>query len=181
MNWFVLCGGALGLYLFYPLGRGIIEKKFAQNPLTFALWSMLDGIAAGAALLADGNWLQAFLFMIGGLAILTCTVVAKNPLNWTWFENLILALVILSVGIWVSTTNELAVLASVIALTIASVPQIVDTWRNPIKTPSVIYFGYVVSNLLATLGGKEFSVVEVAYPVGGFVICAIIFVFSLRK
>lgn len=181
MNIFVLLGGMLGLYLFYPLCKSVLEKVSVQNPLTFFLWSLLDGISAGATYLEGGNYLQATLFCLGGLAVTTCTLIAGNRLVWTKFESLITGLVFLCIGIWLTTSNTVAALFCIFSLIIASVPQIKDTWQNPSKTPSLIYFGYIVSNALAVIGGKEISIVEIGYPLSGVLICSTIFFFSLRK
>lgn len=181
MNIFVLLGGMLGLYLFYPLCKSVLEKVSVQNPLTFFLWSLLDGISAGATYLEGGNYLQATLFCLGGLAVTICTLIAGNRLVWTKFESLVTGLVFLCISIWLTTSNIVAALFCILSLTIASVPQVFDTWRIPNKTPSLIYFGYVVSNMLAVMGGKEISIIEIGYPLSGFLICSIIFLFSLRK
>lgn len=181
MNSFVLLGGMLGLYLFYPLCKSVLEKVSVQNPLTFFLWSLLDGISAGATYLEGGNYLQATLFYIGGLSVTVCTLIAGNRLVWTKFESMVTGLVFLCIGIWFTTSNIIAALVSILSLTIASIPQICDTWKKPSQTPSLIYFGYTVSNILAVIGGKEISIVEIGYSLSGFLICSIIFLFSLRK
>jgi hypothetical protein len=181
MNNLVLLGGILGLYLFYPLCKSILKKECTQNPLTFFLWSALDGISAVATFLEGGNYLQATLFCVGGLITMSCTLIAGNKLKWTKFESMVTGLVIVCIAVWMKTDNTTAALASILALCIASVPQIKDTWAKPADTPTLVYFGYVMSNALATFGGKEISVIEIGYPLSGMLVCLAIYSFSLRK
>ncbi|MHB8860539.1 MAG: hypothetical protein ACYC48_02270 [Minisyncoccota bacterium] len=183
MNRFALLGGVLGLLLFIPLCRDILDKEkgVEQNPLTFFLWAILDAVAARAIYLANGNYLQALLYCVGGLAVVACALAAGNRLRWTWFETFVTFLVLLCIVIWTRTNDTTAALASIIALFIASIPQMEDTWTEPSKTPTLIYFGYTAANFLAALGGKELSIVEVGYPVSALLVCATIFSLSLRK
>lgn len=181
MNNMVLLGGAIGLYLFYPLCKSILKRECAQNPLTLFLWSTLDAISAGSTYLEDGNYLLALLFCLGGLTAASCTIIAGSKPMWTRFEGLVTILVIVCIGIWVTTDNTTAAFASVVALCIASIPQINDTLEKPSDTPTLIYFGYMMSNSFATLGGKEFSIIEIGHPLSGVIICFLIFSFSLRK
>ena len=181
MNNLVLLGGILGFALFYPLCKQILKKKVVQNPLTFFLWSLLDGISAGAMFLEGGNYLQAMLFCIGGIVVVFCTISAKNPFKWTWFESFIAISVLICICVWIQTDNTTAAIVSLTALCIASVPQIKDAWNMPEKMPTLIYFGYTVSHVFAMLGGKEISIIEIGYPFLGFVVCFTVFLFSLQK
>ena len=183
MHPFIVIGGVIGLLMFYPLCKSILNtgpNRSVQNPLTFALWSSLDGINAGATY-EDGNYLLPALYCLGGWFVVGSIIKAKDPFKWTRFETKVAVMVVLCIIIWITTTNTLAALASVTALCIASVPQVRDTWNNPNKTPTLIYLGYAVAGLLSALGGKELSIVEVGYPVGSFLICVVITAFSMRK
>lgn len=181
MNYFILAGGALGLVLFYPLCMKILRKESVQNPFTYFLWSSLDAVSAGSTYLEGGKYLQATLYAAGGMITFFCILRAKGPIKWTKFETLIALLAIFCIEVWILNDNMVAAIASLCALTIASIPQIVDTWKQPKDTPTLIYFGYTLSGLLATLGGKEVSVVEIGYPFLGFLVCSTITVFSLRE
>lgn len=176
-----MVGGIIGLSVFIPLCIKILKKESIQNPLTYLLWSVLDAIFAGAALLENGNYIQAMLFATCGLITMGCILYVGGRPKWTWFENQITFMAALCMVIWFFTTNTIAATASICALMIASVPQIVDTWRKPKGTPTKIYFWFTISNILATFGGKEVSVIEIGYPLSGFVVCLIITLFSIRK
>jgi len=184
MNPFVVVGGVIGLLMFYPLCKSILDKgpnRSVQNPLTFLLWSTLDGINSGASYMEGGNWLLSALYCLGGWFVVGSIIKAKDPFKWTRFETKVTTMAVFCIIIWVSTTNTLAALASIVALCIASVPQVRDTWDQPDKTPTLIYVGYTIAGFISALGGKEFSIVEVGYPVSSFLICVIIVALSVRK
>lgn len=176
MHNFTIIGGALGLLLFLPLCISILTKKSVQNLLTFFLWTLIDVITFVATYMEGGNYLQALMYATGGATTVTCILYAGNKPKWTGFETLITVLVIISIMVWRHTTNTAAVIATICALVISSVPQIVDTWQNPKATPTLLYLGMTISNLLAALGGKEFSVVEVGYQLAGAFVCGIVFI-----
>lgn len=182
MSYLTITGGILGFILFFPLCKSIINKTVTQNPLTFFLWALLDVIFAYAAYCEDGNYLQPTIFALGGFITVGCIVWSNGVMRWTWFESLITILAMLCIIIWQQTGNNvLAATASLVALIIASTPQIIETWENPKKTPTLIYVGYTLSSLLATLGGKEMSVVEVGYQFSGFLLSLMISLFSSEK
>lgn len=181
MNIFVLAGGALGILLIIPFCNQVLKKEIVQNPLTFFLWGLLDIVSAGSTYLEGGNYLQATLFAVCAFLATACILYAGGPMKWTEFETLISLLVIFCATVWVFNSNIVGATASLVALAIASVPQIKDTWEKPERTPTLIYFGYALSSLLATFGGKEISIMEIGYPFLGFIESVLIALLSLRK
>ncbi len=181
MNNFVIAGSLLGLLLTIPMCVKILKKESAQNPLTYFLWSVLDIINASAAYSAGGNWFLPACFTVAGLAVVACILKVKGQMKWTKFETLITLMAVLCIAIWNATTDVWAALATLCALSIASIPQIVDTHKKPKDTPTLIYMGFFVANFLNLIGGKEISIVEIGYPFASASICLSIIIFSLRK
>jgi hypothetical protein len=56
-----------------------------------------------------------------------------------------------------------------------------DAWVRPEKFPTMAYVGYVVANLLGTIGGKSWSVEERLYQFSAFLVCLAMVLVSLKK
>ncbi len=169
-----------------PLCYGIISKKIVQNPLTYLLWGVLDSVAVFAAYGDQGNYqLAATLALLSVIAVSFIVIAAgglkRSLQKWTWVEYLVSFLAALSIGTLIFSSNKNAAWLAITSLVIASIPQMVSTWKNPKDTPSKIYFGFMFANLFSALGGKSFSVNEIGYGASGLLITTIIFLFSLKK
>ncbi len=71
-------------------------------------------------------------------------------------------------------------ISSIVSLTIASIPQVIDTFKQPKNTPSLIYVVFCLANLVSLLGAKSFALEQILYAGSALMICATITLLSLR-
>jgi hypothetical protein len=175
-----LIGGMLGLIIHIPLLSGIWKGNIKQSFASYGLWSLLDFIAAYAIFKQDGNFWLPFLYAIGaGLAAMS--LLFKKCFSWGLMEWLVLTLVGMCMYVQYTSGEFYAMILSVASLAIASIPQIIDTWRKPGDTPTRIYMVFCFANLLSLLGAKSFELEQILYAITALIICVLIVLFSIRK
>ena len=164
----------LATLLYIKLNRDLRRGKSSQNPLTFWLWGSLDGINGLSTLLQKGNFFLPLYYVLGCASVLRSLYISgKAKVEWTRHELTVLVMVIISIFGWMYSGAWYATLWSTIGVLVAGWPQIRDGWKEPELQPIRIYFGFAVVNGLATLAGKEWSVVERFYGASCVVLCLV--------
>ncbi|CAN5214787.1 hypothetical protein BH09BAC3_BH09BAC3_26060 [soil metagenome] len=172
--------GVVELVAYSVIAFGIFRSGVKQSFAAFLLWGMLDIIATVTTMIEHGNYWLALSNAIG--ASLVCLLlVIKKQVSWSWVESLTALLVVVCLIIW-ATAGELAGLfASSIAVVIASVPQMVDTYKKPESTPTLAYIIFLIANMISLFAGKSWSIEERFYAACGLFLSIVILIFSLRK
>lgn len=167
MNSLILLGGAVALLAYLPLWKQVAGGNVRQNLLSWALWAMLDGIAAATIIFQGGNFLLPLAYAVGGLVTTFVILKFGGRARWTRFESLVSFLVLASIFIWLISGNKMATIASTIGMLIAGMPQLIDAWKNPKNMPLLAYLLYFVANCFSVLGGENWSIEERFYPICG--------------
>lgn len=157
---FKLAGGVLALLMYLPLVRHTLRHDGAGQSLAmWALWAVLDTTLTISIVVQRGNFLLPAGFAVGSI-ILAVLLLAKGQFAWGRLENVIAALVLVCLGVWITSGPRLATIAATLAIVIAGWPAMVELWRNPQRGIAHIWLGYTAANTLAFLGGTNWSVEE---------------------
>lgn len=180
MTFLEKASAAVALLTYLPLCWGILRGNTKQNMATFILWGLLDAVVAGSIILQRGNFALPLFYTIGAFAVVACLFTVRY-LKWTRFETLISALVFVCIVVWTTVGSEMATLVSTLAMVIASIPQIVDTWKKPLEFPMLSYVGFSTANFLGILAGENWSIAERLYPTTCTVLTVMLVLMSMRK
>jgi len=180
MEYAQLLSGVIGMVAYAVLINALLRTKSEQSFAAFLLWALLDLIATITTILAGGNYWLALANAIGSTCI-TLLLIYKKQISWSWVESLSAGLVVICLVVWYTSGEVAGIVASSLAVVIASVPQMVDTYRKPEATPKLSYGIFLVANILAMIGGKAWTIEERFYACCGIFLCSVIFVFSFRK
>jgi hypothetical protein len=157
------------------------EEEAGVNFTSWVLWGAFDTITAVASIFEKGNWVLPFVYAIGAYAV-TLLLYRKGKVKFSWVEAVVSPLVIICLAVvWYTSGNIDAIIASIGAIVISSVPQVVDTWKKPSETPLMIYLYFGAAEILSFLGGTSWSVEQKLYPGTQFIICIFIILSSFGK
>lgn len=176
----VIIAGIIGVLVDIPLIIGILQKKIDQSFATYFLWGTLDAIAFVSIILQGGNFWLPLGYAIGALTV-AGLLAFRGKVNWSWLESLVVVLCIICMIVWWQLGNKAATIASVAALGIASIPQIVGTYKDPKTTPTLIYFVFTLAGLLSFIGGENWTVEDKLYSGTAFLLSLSIALLSLRR
>ncbi|GAB3226735.1 hypothetical protein [Spirosoma arcticum] len=172
--------GLIGLSGYVVLFVGLLKTKIEQSFAAFMLWAMLDIIATITTILEEGNYWLALGNAAGSTAI-TGLLVIKKQVSWSWIETMTALLVLVCLVIWFTTGEKAGLIASSLAVIMASVPQLVATYKKPWTTPTAIYVVFLIAAILSFIAGKSWTIEQRFYSGCAVFLCSVIVLFSLRK
>lgn len=168
------------LSLFIPMIRGIVRGELRQSFATWIIWSILDWIAAGSAYMQGGAFILPLTYALAGSTV-TVLLVRGKQFSWSWIETMTSVLVVASMVGWYVGGNKTAIVMSATALSIGTIPQMVQFYRQPDRQAGWIYAGFLLANTLSFLSGKSWTIEERFYS-GSCVFATLICVYlALRK
>jgi hypothetical protein len=172
--------GALAILAYILLIVALLRTTTEQSFAAFLLWALLDGIATVTIILQHGNYWLALANTIGA-TIITLLLVYKKQVSWLWVESTTALLVVICLVIWYTAGEQAGIIASSLAVVMASIPQMVDTYRKPEATPRVVYLVFLIANIIAFISGTAWTIEERFYAGCSVFLCSVIVVFSLRR
>lgn len=175
-----LFGGLIAVTAYVPFVASIWRGKTRQSFTTYALWAALNFIAAYALYAQGGNFWLALLFAIGGTSA-AISLLLKKCFSWGKLETFVVVLVFVCIGVQYVLGDFWAMIASVFSLTVASIPQIINTYQNPHHTPTKIYTVFAIASFVSLLGAKSFALEEVLHSGSSFLVGLTITLLSMRK
>ncbi|RAW00550.1 hypothetical protein DQQ10_13200 [Pseudochryseolinea flava] len=175
-----LIAGIIAMIAYIPLIVGIARNKAEQSFAAFLLWALLDSIATITTYLEHGNYWLPFSNVIGTITV-TLLLVVKRQVSWSWVENVTAFLVIICVAIWYSAGEQAGIVASSLAVVIASIPQMVDTFKRPRTTPVLSYILFFSANVVSFLAGRTWTIEERFYAACSMFLCFVIIFFAFSR
>jgi len=175
-----LIAGIVGCCAYIPLIVGILRDTAKQSFAAFFLWALLDAIATVTTFLQDGNYWLPFSNVAGSSA-LAALLVLKRQVSWSWIENMTALLVMICLGVWYTAGETLGIIASSLAVVLASIPQITETYKSPGNTLVFPYVIFLVANTLSFIAGRSWTIEERFYAGCSIFLCAVIVSLALRK
>jgi hypothetical protein len=180
MNYLQPLGGIIGLVAYAFLIFALFRTNTQQSFAAFFLWALLDIIATITTIIEGGNYWLALSNAIGS-TVITILLIRKKQVSWSWVESMTALLVVVCLVVWYTSGEQAGIIASSLAVVIASVPQMVDTFRKPESTPTNVYVIFIVANIVSFIGGKAWTIEERFYQGCGIFLCAVIILCSLRN
>ncbi len=173
MNSFILAGSVIAAITYVFLCVGVIMGT-PQSFSTWIMWALIDIIAAISIASKGGSFLLPTVYAAGSTLIFVSILIKFRKFEWTWFETMIAGLVVICLAIYGVFGGIFGTIAATISVGIAGVPQFGEFWSNPEKNSwqvFMVYSGFLASNVLTTLGGKNISIQEIYYPLYCTVMC----------
>lgn len=180
MEYLQPAGGVIGLVAYAFLIAALLRTKTEQSFAAFLLWAMLDIIATITTMIEGGNYWLALSNAIGS-TVITVLLVRKKQVSWTWIETMTAFLVVVCLVVWFSIGGQAGIIASSIAVVVASIPQMVDTFKKPESTPMLPYIIFIGANTISLIGGKAWTIEERFYQCCSIFLCVVIVAFGMRK
>ena len=105
----------------------------------------------------------------------------KKKAEWTIVETLTAVLVLICLALWYVLGERAGIVSSSLAVVFASLPQVVQTYKRPQATPTLIYAVFLFANILSLFAGKEWTIEERFYPGCAVFLCLVIVLLSLKR
>ena len=174
-------GSVLALALFVPMIINVRRDGGAgQSFATWLLWAALDTTLTITIYQQHGNFLIFTGFALGGIGM-SIALISRGRFSWGWFETAVAFLVLGCELIWKTAGPRMATIAATAAVCVAGIPGLVALWKNPDRKTGRLWWGYVLANGLAFLGGTAMTVEERMFPGVFTILSALMVVAAYRR
>ncbi len=140
---------------------------------TFGLWSALAWITAFTTMKQGASPAIPVIYGLGATGT-TLVLLIKGRYGWSGFDTFIAALVGLCIVLWQTKGSRWAFILSVAASVIAAVPFIVMTWQSPRNSPIIPNSGFVITNVLAFVSAKAWTLEDRLYSGANAIVCSLL-------
>lgn len=162
-------------YVFYI--RAIRASSARPTISSWISWWIMDIPILAAMVAANAVALQMVAYVIGTAIVITFTLWRGALIGWTRLDSFCVATVLVAVGLWVASGNpSVAVILSVTASIISSVPTAVNVWRDPGREPFLPWLLLVAGSAFGILAIEVWNIVGALTPI---VFCAVQLGFAL--
>lgn len=124
----------------------------------------------------------AFMAAFGSVVIFLLSL-KKGMGGRSKFDLVVLAVALISIGMWVLIGSSLiGLITSILAGTMAYIPTYIKSWKNPGTEDWFFYLIYALASVFSILSIKDFSVAKMVFPI--FLALSngtLIFIIVLRK
>jgi hypothetical protein len=129
---------------------------------TFMLWSALAWITTITTWKQSGEAGVPLMYSIGA-TITMCILMWKGKTAWSSNDTIVAILVVICVVVWMVKGDRLALVASVMAATIAVIPFMLLTWKNPSLSPIVANTSFLIANIFGFISAEKWTLQDRLY------------------
>lgn len=166
----IFIGASTYIYMVYITAMGTGEGFSLSS---FALWAILGWITSFTMLKQGANPAVPLIYTTGA----TCTAVlllVKGMDGWSQFDSIVAGLTALCIILYLTAGARKALILSVVAATLAGIPFVLLTWQNPAISPVLGNSGFLLTNVLALVAAKAWTVEDRLFAAVNTVLCALL-------
>lgn len=165
-NALALISGLVAIIAALPYIRDVLHHKTKPNTVTWFTWSLLNLITAIAALSGHAYQTAIFAFATGACTTTVTILSLRNGFRkYTAFDIVCQVLAVVSIIAWrLSSQPAIAVVFTIIASFLASLPTIRHAWKSPNEETWQFFAIDGTSGLLAALSVQTTSFLSLAFP-----------------
>lgn len=156
-----------------------IKGKVKPNKVSFLMWSFAPLIAFAAQIKEGVSFYLALITFIAGIEPLSIFIASFFNKNAKWkingFDLFCGAMSILGLILWqVTKTVNIAIIFSIIADGMASLPTIIKSYKNPETEMAWTYFTTVISAIITLFAVKEYNFANIGFTIYLLIVCLVI-------
>ena len=165
---FVILGAAISLIGIGVYAVGTLRGRVKPNRVSWILWALAPLIAFAAELTSGVGW-QSLTTLTPGLGPLLVLIASAFNRRSYWqvtrFDLTCGGLSVLALALWATTgSGNLAILFSILADGLASVPTLIKSYREPATESYWPYLATTVNGAIALLTITTWQFAEYAFP-----------------
>ena len=176
-EFFSIAGAFVGIIAHVPLIKDIVKNEDGYSFASYALWSILDFIAARSLFLQDSDYTLSLVWgsCAGTIAIL---LLVYKKISWSWVETMVVILIAITLTLWYIFGSKVALISTISSLVIASIPQIKDAFIHPNRKVGRVYILFTIGAFISIFSAKAIRLTELIYPTTATILCGLILILS---
>ena len=139
-------------------------------------WGVMDFAILSAMIAARSIAWQMVAYTIGTAVIIGVSLLKGVTVGWSNLDSVCIVVVIVAIILWIiSGKPSVAVIFSIVAAVIGSVPNIVNVWHNPTNEPLLPWLLITVGSVFGVAAIKKWDTVGALTPIA-FLVLQVAFV-----
>ncbi len=168
LEYLVIAASAASLLAAFVYIRSMFKGEAKPNRVTWLMWAIAPFIATAAAMSEGVGWAAVPVFMTGFAPFLIFAAsffTRKAYWKLTWFDYFCGALSAVALALWFVTSDaNLAISFAIVSDTLAGIPTLTKTWRNPETESPWPFITGVFNSLTSFAVATLWSFSELAFP-----------------
>jgi hypothetical protein len=121
---------------YFPYTKAVLSSKAQPTISSWISWLIMDSaILAGMLAQHTIAW-QMVAYIIGVGFVIGASLWKRATIGLTRLDSFCLSVVLIAVLLWaLSGDPDIAIMLSLVALIVGTIPMIVNVWRNPSREP----------------------------------------------
>jgi hypothetical protein len=158
----------------------IVKFNAKQNGASYVLWTVLDSIMLACVYFQHKN-ITLYSTITIGTAMVMLTLLIKKQFEYKLFEFFITILIGICLFVFFKSGLYFATIATTVAVNLAAIPQIIDTWKKPKETPTIGYLLLATSGVLSAIKADAWTVPDRLPSINCAIFCFGIALLSMRR
>lgn len=156
-------GFSAAAYVFYT--RSVLRS--ARPTLSaWISWGLMDGAILAAMIVAGEIAWQMVAYVIGVCVVLAASIYKKAALDWKRLDTYCLVIVVIAVTLWaISGDPNIAIILSLVAITVGCIPLIANVWKDPSREPLLPWLLITIGGFFGVLAIREWNIAAALTPV----------------
>lgn len=161
---------AFSVAAYWPYTRSVLESKARPTLSAWMSWGLMDvAILAGMIAAEEVAW-QMVAYVFGVSFVIGAAIYKKATLGWKRLDTICMTIVVSAIGLWAVTGDpEVAIALSLVAVTVGSIPAIVNVWNDPAREPRLPWVLIGIGGACGVLAVTKWSIAGAATQVWFFV------------
>ncbi|MCL4367530.1 hypothetical protein M1563_05180 [Patescibacteria group bacterium] len=156
-----------------------VKGRVKPNKVSFLLWSFAPLIAFAAQIKEGVSFLLALITFVAGIEPLMIFIASFFNKKAAWqlrsFDLACGAVSLLGLVLWqITQTGYIAIILSIVADGMASLPTIIKSFTHPETESGWPYFTTVIAAIITLLAAKDYSLASVGFTVYLLIVCSVI-------
>lgn len=166
---FSWAGGILIMITLAAFGFKLFQSPIPQNLTTWVAWAILNALLLQASISAGNR--QSWVLSAGatlGVVFVTLMLLSSGEWHWGIVETICVIGAIAATIIWKKRGPKRGVIAIVIAMNVAGLPNMYDTYLAPNPESWWLWTGLTLACLLSGIGAEKWTIQDRLFPVVNF-------------
>lgn len=171
MDWRLYIGiiaGVMPVAISIPYIRSMFYGTTRPNVVTYILWIVVETITLLAQFSSGASWSAIFIIalIIPQAYVVYLCYRGYGYKKYGLIDKVCLVLAILAIILWLITGEPItAIILSVLADFIATLPTVIKTYREPHSEPVIPWFLIVIAAILSVFSSTKLDLANLLFPI----------------
>ncbi len=151
---------------YVPYVKSVLGSNSKPTISSWLCWLLMDSAILAGMIAADEIAWQMVAYVLGVIAVISACVYKKAPLGWSRLDSISIAIVSIAIVLWVISGNpNTAIILSLIALTVGTIPMWANLWKDPTREPLLPWVLVLTGGIFGVMAIPAMNIAAALTPI----------------